>query len=261
MAERTRMAMSGVCLEDLAPDGPTIIPALGSCKRRMTSGERRFAERLQAKLESDYIVWYDVPLGRRRLHPDFVILHPWRGLLVLEVKDWKLDTLRSVNPTQVELVTNRGLVRELNPLEQGRQYAQEIADLLKRDKALIHPDGRLQGRLRFPWGYGVVLSNITRRQFESAELGGAIQPHLVICQDEMTEGVDAEAFEKRLWDMFPWTPAAPMTVPQIDRVRWHLHPEMRIDPPAQDGLFDDPVPDVIRIMDLQQEQLARSLGE
>ena len=77
------MAMSGVRLEDLAPDGPTIIPALGSCKRRMTSGERRFAERLQAKLESDYIVWYDVPLGRRRLHPDFVILHPRRGLLAL----------------------------------------------------------------------------------------------------------------------------------------------------------------------------------
>jgi len=253
--------MSGVCLEELAPEGPTIIPALGSCKRRMTSGERRFAERLQAKLEPDYIVWYDVPLGPRRLHPDFVILHPRRGLLALEVKDWKLDTLRSITPTEVELVTNRGLVRELNPLEQARQYGQEIADLLQRDQALIHPDGRFRGKLLFPWGYGVVLPNITRRQFESAELGGAIQPQLVICQDEMYETVDPEAFQKRLWDMFPWTPRAPISVPQIDRIRWHLHPEIRISPPSQESLFDDSVPDVIRIMDLQQEQLARSLGE
>ena len=99
--------------DGLPPNRPTMIPSLGACKRRMTAGERRFAERLQAKLEPDYLVWYDVPLGRRRLHPDFVILHPSRGLLVLEVKDWKLDTLRSINPTQVELGTNKGLVREL----------------------------------------------------------------------------------------------------------------------------------------------------
>lgn len=247
--------------KDLSVTGPTLIPALGSCKRRMTSGERRLAERLQVKLEADYLVWYDIPLGRRRLHPDFVILHPLRGVLILEVKDWKLQTLRSVSATEVELLTSRGLVRELNPLEQARQYAQEIADLLKRDQTLIHPEGRFQGRLLFPWGYGVVLPNITRRQFESAKLHGAIQPHLAICQDEMYEGVDAEAFQKRLWDMFPWRPATPMTVPQIDRVRRHLHPEIRISPPAQEGLFDDPVPDVIRIMDLQQEQLARSVAE
>src|SRR5690606_6098076 len=104
MAEQAEIAMTGMCLEESASDGPTMIPAFGSCKRRMTSGERRFAERLEAKLEPDYIVWYDVPLGPRRLHPDFVILHPRRGLLALEVKDWKLDTLRSITPTEVELV-------------------------------------------------------------------------------------------------------------------------------------------------------------
>src|SRR5690606_28927674 len=83
------VAMSQGSHEDLSVTGPTLIPALGSCKRRMTSGERRLAERLQVKLEADYLVWYDIPLGRRRLHPDFVILHPLRGVLILEVKDWK----------------------------------------------------------------------------------------------------------------------------------------------------------------------------
>lgn len=68
----------------------TLIPALNGCLPRMTSGEKRFAQRLESLLESDYLCWYDVPIGSRHQHPDFVILHPRRGLLVLEAKDWKL---------------------------------------------------------------------------------------------------------------------------------------------------------------------------
>lgn len=64
-----------------------LIPALGSVTGRMTPGERRLAERLERKLDADYLLWYDVPIGPKQAHPDFVVLHPSRGLLVLEVKD------------------------------------------------------------------------------------------------------------------------------------------------------------------------------
>ena len=40
-----------------------LIPSLGSCAHRMTSGERRLAERLEKKLDDDYLLWYDVPVG------------------------------------------------------------------------------------------------------------------------------------------------------------------------------------------------------
>ena len=33
----------------------TLIPSLGSCVPRMTAGERRLAERLEAKLDDDYL--------------------------------------------------------------------------------------------------------------------------------------------------------------------------------------------------------------
>ena len=72
----------------------TMIPALGSCAGRMTSGERRLAERLEQKLDEDYLLWYDVPVGPKQPHPDFVAIHPRRGLLILETKDWRLDTIR-----------------------------------------------------------------------------------------------------------------------------------------------------------------------
>lgn len=57
----TEIAMNEASHEDPATTiGPTMIPSLGSCKRRMTGGERRLAERLQAKPEADYLVWCDV---------------------------------------------------------------------------------------------------------------------------------------------------------------------------------------------------------
>ena len=72
----------------------TLIPAIGTCASRMTSGERRLAERLEQKLDDDYLLWYDVPVGPKQTYPDFVMIHPRRGALILETKDWRLDTIR-----------------------------------------------------------------------------------------------------------------------------------------------------------------------
>jgi hypothetical protein len=71
----------------------TLIPALGACVARMTPGERRPAEWLEDKLDADYLLWYDVAVGPRHQHPDFVVMHPRRGILILEVKDFRLSTL------------------------------------------------------------------------------------------------------------------------------------------------------------------------
>jgi hypothetical protein len=46
----------------------TLIPSITSCKFD-TPGERRFARLLEAKLEDDYLCWYNVPIGPSRLHP------------------------------------------------------------------------------------------------------------------------------------------------------------------------------------------------
>ena len=246
----------------------TLIPAIGSCLSRMTSGEKRFAYRLEDKLEDDYLCWYDVSIGERTRHPDFVVFHPSRGMLVLEVKDWKLDTLRSIDKERADILVHGELKRESNPLEQARQYMFVIKERLERDPQLVFPSGSWKGKTFVPYGHGVVFPNISRKQFDAAGIGEVIPPHLVICQDEMTESADAEAFQERLWQMFPYKFKMPLTLPQIDRIRWHMFPEIRI--AAQAGLFDEPdepgqqsieLPDVLRVMDIQQEQLARSLGE
>ncbi|WP_286962335.1 MULTISPECIES: nuclease-related domain-containing protein [unclassified Cupriavidus] len=76
----------------------TIVPSLSSCVGRMWPGEKRLAERLEQKLDDDYKIWYDVRIASLEKYPDFVILHPMHGLLVLEVKDWKPSTIESATP-------------------------------------------------------------------------------------------------------------------------------------------------------------------
>lgn len=225
----------------------------------MTQGERRTAERLEQKLDDDYLLWYDVPVGPKNAHPDFVVLHPSRGLLVLEVKDWRLETIKSVNKQSWEILVH-GIPKSVpSPVEQARHYAHQVVDALAKDKQLTRADGKLA----FPWSYGVVLTHITRRQFESAELELAIEPNRVICSDEMTASVEPEELQSRLWSMFPILMRGALSVPQIDRVRWILFPEIRV--LTQPDLFGaqatEELPDIMRVMDLQQEQLARSLGE
>ena len=242
----------------------TLIPSIGACVSRMTGGERRVAERLEQKLDDDYLFWYDVPMGPRNTHPDFCVLHPSRGMLVLEVKDWRLSTILQADKQTWEIMGDNGPKTVINPLEQARQYAHQVVKALERDKPLVQAEGPHAGKLAFPWSYGVVLPNITRNQFDAAELHRAIEPHRVICQDEMGEGVDAEALQSLLWGMFPFGMRGQLSLPQIDRVRWIMFPQVRVQ--TSGDLFDDAdadatLPDIMRVMDLQQEQLARSLGD
>lgn len=240
-------------------------PTRSAC-RFDTSGERRLAERLERKLEDDYLCWYNVPVGPKALQPDFIVLHPQRGVLVLEVKDWKLDTIHTMNRGIAQIFVDGRLKSVKNPMTQAWAYVLEVKMALEKDPALRQPAGSPHaGKLAMPYGWGVVLSNISRKQFESTNLAEVLDPQRVIFQDEMTVSVDDEAFQQRLWDMFHHVFPCRLSLPQIDRVRHHLFPDVRVHPQSgQFGLFapdETALPTLIKVMDLQQEQLARSLGE
>lgn len=243
----------------------TLIPALGSCKARMTAGERRLAERLEQQLDDDYLLWYDVPVGPKQSQPDFVVLHPGRGLLILETKDWRLETIARATRQMFEIVPDGRVKVVINPLAQARHCAIAVVNELERDPQLIAGSGPHQGKLLFPWGHGVVLTRITRQQFEQSGLDQAMEPSRVICCDEMPEDGSPEDFQQRLWQMLPHRFGPLMTLPQLDRVRWLMFPDVRL--PQQASLFEGAspgemdLPDVMQVMDLQQEQLARSLGD
>lgn len=235
----------------------------------MQAGEKRFARRLEQLLEDDYLCWYEIPVGKRQRYTDFIILHPARGLLLLEVKDWKLDSLQRIDKMSATILTPSGAKTVANPIEQVRQCTYQLINRLEKDTQLRHESGQYEGRLVFPYGYGVVFANIMRSDLDNPDLGHVLPPHQLICKDEMTEGMDAEKFQEKLWGMFNVVFPHRLTLPQVDRIRWHIFPEVRVNEGGSGSLFPDEkqqedteslVPDIVRVMDMQQEQLARSLG-
>jgi hypothetical protein len=249
----------------LFPQGLTAID-----KRCANAGERAVLHQLKRCLSDDYMVWHDVPVGPKARQPDFVVFSPRRGLLILEVKHWAFGTLRAFNRDSVELLTDRGLTTVAHPLKQARGYAMELNEVLERDPALLQDEDPFKGKSRVPYGWGSVMSNLRRKQVEGSDFDEIFPAHKTLLRDDLDDALDPYEFEKRLWGMYAgWAPQA-LSLPQRDRVRWHLFPEIRVQ--HQASLLEDPadpadgaaplvLPDLMQVMDLQQEQVARTLGE
>ena len=83
----------------------------------LTAGERRVAELFVAKLPTEWELYVQPHLNG--LRPDIVLLNPFVGIGVFEVKDWSLSTLQyKVSRTTVE-----------NPIRKIQLYKDEIHNL------------------------------------------------------------------------------------------------------------------------------------
>ena len=242
---------------------------LSNIDQRCSAGERRLLHQLKRCLEDDYVVWHDIAIGPRARQPDFLVLSPRWGLLLLEVKDWRRHILGPATRDAVELRTPRGLVTAPHPLRQVRDCAMEMVDLMKADPMLVHAHGPFAGRLLFPYGWGVVMASLRRQDVQDSDFDALFPPARTLLREELDDlQLDAAEFQKRLWGMFTVSYPHTLTLPQRDRIRWHLFPEIRLQPQTSFD-FDAPasaqsspsLPDLMQVMDLQQEQVARTLGE
>ena len=135
-----------------------------------TRGEEIVFAHLKRTLTPDgaHWAWYE-PLvaGRQsRRRPDFVILGPEYGVVVLEVKDWSAASVLRGDAADVWLRAGEGERRETHPEKQAREASFVVRDALARVPQLQHASGEFAGRLVFPVNYGVALPHVSRRELE-----------------------------------------------------------------------------------------------
>jgi hypothetical protein len=116
-----------------------------------TAGEKRVFAML-ARLPDDCIIYYE-PVVRRR-YPDLIAILPEVGVLVIEVKDWWLAELGSVNADTVT-ITRRGTATVVpHPRRQARGYMLRLMDECRRHPQagiLMQKEGRHAGGYAFPF--------------------------------------------------------------------------------------------------------------
>lgn len=213
--------------------------------RRCTAAERRVLLQLRRCLEDDYLVWHDLPIGPRGYRPDFVVLSPRWGVLLLEVRDWTPDQVKVMDRHHLQLRLNPSSSRSfLGEVEQGwstephplRQVGEEtlaMVALMQADPSLVRGGGAFRGQLMFPYGWGWVLPNWSKSDLAKMALHpikGMFPARRTLISDDVADDLEPMAFMQRLWGMCTVHYPSTLTLPQRDRVRWHLYPEMRVQP-------------------------------
>jgi hypothetical protein len=199
--------------------------------RRCTPAERRVLLQLRRCLEDDYLVWHDLPIGPKGYQPDFVVLSPRWGLLLLEVRAWTRDQVKAVGQHQLQLQTPRGLASEVHPLQQVRDSALSMVELMQADPSLVRGGGAFSGRLMFPYGWGLALPNWSASDLNDLSKGsinGFLPARRTLISEDVADALDPVTFTQRLWGMCTVHYPSTLTLPQRDRIRWHLYPEMRV---------------------------------
>ncbi|MEW9053025.1 MAG: 3'-5' exonuclease [Neobacillus sp.] len=234
-----------------------------------TAGERLFFTTLRTFLPDDYIVYYEPEIQGRR--PDFVIIGPDLGIVVLEVKDYTKKTLLQLNHDEWHIINTSGEQAFVkSPMRQARDNMFHVVDVLKKDKNLIQLEGKYKFQLKFPYGHGVVFTRLYSKDFIQDGLYSVVEPTLCFTRDEIDpdkEGFSEEVLIEKILNMFvvPFRLREPLSFEDINAIRYHLFPEVRIS-----AEFKPPVPyqdqlllslHDIKTMDLHQENLAKQIGD
>jgi hypothetical protein len=234
-----------------------------------TAGERLLFRTLKDYLPDDYIVYYEPEI--QGFHPDFVIIGPDLGLIVLEVKDYTRNTLYQLNKDEWTIRSSSGDLHTVkSPIRQARDYVFKIVDVLKKDKSLIQTEGKYQFQLKFPYGYGTVFTRLNQQQFIKDGLYSLIEPEYTLTRDQIDpdhEDFSEDILVEKLLNMFnvSFRLKEPLSYEEINTIRYYLFPEVRIGAefketvPYQDQLLLS-LHD-IKTMDLHQENLAKQIGD
>lgn len=219
-----------------------------------TAGERR-AFAVLARLPDDCLVYYE-PLVRRR-YPDLIAILPEVGVLVIEVKDWRLGKLKSITTETITRFDAAVDVR--HPLRQAREYMHRLMDECRKHPQagmLMQMGGHHAGGYIFPFGHIAVLSNINRSQIEreAPELARLFPSGPTIARDELAdwETLEPQALLAKLKRCFdPWWAFPKLASAQVDIIRSVVHPEVIIRCSETD----------LAVLDLRQERNARAMGD
>lgn len=182
---------------------PPSLPASAS------KGEERLFHIFAKKLPDDFLVWYEPRVKDH--YPDFIILSPTFGLLIIEAKGWHYHQIIEATSDSFKINRNSEGTDKIaevqkSPLRQGKDYLDKLMNELKKYRILTQIQGKFQGKLCFPIGFGAVMSNITDHQAAKLNIKPLLPQPQVAYRNEMlaweTDSFSQEDLAHRLREMF-----------------------------------------------------------
>lgn len=234
---------------------PNTLKGISKCNSTVTPGEVIVFNYL-SHLDKDCYVWFDLGISNIEVYPDFIILVPDRGILVLEVKDWTLRSIRSFNKERISL-RDRSVK---NPILRSRQYIELILKELSKSSYLSDRNGNLI----FEWQYGVVFPNIKREDFECFEidntrLESVMTGKRILFSDDLSD-LNSESVSTKINNFFE-RKGTNMSLAQFYTIKRTICPETQIEDKRIVVKHTEGKVHLDAILDNPQEMVAKSIGE
>lgn len=213
---------------------------------------------LLKRLGPDCLVYYE-PFTNNR-NPDFVVIIPDLGVLVIEAKGWRRDQIIRADSDRVTVRAGNARQMRPHPHRQARDYMRRLWNVCGRHKwseFLLQRSGPHEGNFTFPFSYLVMHTNLTRVELEEgdASLSDVFPAERNATRDVLEEWrklkpADLKGQLARFFD--PRWPTQ-MTGSQLDVLKAVISPIANIDDDL--GASSD-----LKVLDHRQEAIARQLG-
>lgn len=226
----------------------------------VTAGEREVFQMFKKHLPDDWVVYHNPSVLGKEM--DFVVIAKGYGIIVLEVKDYLAKNIVSINPDTWELSSIDS--KPISPLKQAMGYVRSIDNCLKKDIDLVHQEGKLKGRLKFPYGQGVILSRMSESDIVKLRIDEVIPTNQLITKTDIQDDswLEDNLVDKMISMLNFQFGRGALGDDEVKRIRYHLFPELRIGVTEEGVHVEDNLYKfrTIEAMDLHQERVAKSLG-
>jgi hypothetical protein len=215
---------------------------------KFTPGEEKIFNKIKRLYSSTaYQAFLYLKPRIRNLEPDFILIDPYKGVSIIEVKDWNFDYISNINKLKVNLITNK---IDTNPAFKANQY-------FNLSKGLFESDIRLLDNNANPC-YNlfsiVVLPNITLEQYTKINDVLNQPPSKVILSEKFKNLELADLFDSS---------SCFIKEGQLLVLRSILFPEIKILDASSfnaENIGDnDEILSTIKALDSSQEQFAKSI--
>lgn len=124
--------------------------------------------------------------------------------MILEIKGWSIDQILKANHQIFEIYQQGQVESCQSPLRQGKNYLDTLMNKLKGYPILCQDEGEFQGKLAFPVGVGVVMTNITEAEARDENIYPILEKPQTVYKDELLEWEDfgERGLIKRLESIF-----------------------------------------------------------
>jgi hypothetical protein len=211
-------------------------------------GEKRIANKLNSLyLNADYDCYLYVQPRLKKLNPDFLLIDAYKGICIVEVKDWSIGYIKEIHNSYVIDIKDR---RVNNPVFRTNQYFNFAKRILQSEPFFIDEKGFFKLALYSK----VIFTNLNAKELES------LNPYLY---QPPTKCISSEQIRTLTFDTLFSSDTRFLDKNTISTIRGTLFPEIRVKP-VQTELWEfnrkNPLGNrIASTLDAEQEKFARKI--